>query len=139
MRRNVWRILHKNEKSRSNPIGILVKEERRHPTRITRKTHKEWTQNTEISFLLYDLPVECKMRGFDLISSLRGYIRAIKKRVKPYMEGHPVDHEELISVANECISNPPRVWNIGELKDGNQDHQWAIKYPGKDIVSYTSY
>jgi len=37
------------------------------------------------------------------------------------------------------MGQPPRVWNIGELKNGERDHQWAIKYPNKDIISYTSY
>lgn len=116
-----------------------MKEERKHPTKITRKSQKEWTQAMEISFIQFDLPVECAMKGFDLKRSLRGYIQGVKKRTKPYMDGHPVDHAELIEVANECIANLPKVWNIGELKDGNQDHQWAIKYPNKSVVSYTSY
>ena len=121
------------------PCREFVKDPKKQPTRITRKTSKEWTQTTEISFLRYDLPVECAMRNMNLINSLKGYINAIKKRRKPFMEGHPPIVSELIDVAREVMAEPPRVWNIGELKSGERDHQWAIKYPNRDIISYTSY
>lgn len=121
------------------PYRIFVPEKRKQPTKITRKTHKEWTQNMEIEFIRYDLPVECAMNGYDLKKCLLGYIEGMKKRTKPFMEGFPWDKEECIMVAKEVLSSIPRVWNIGELKDGKQNNHWAIKYQQGNIVEYTSY
>ena len=42
------------------------------PKKIIRKYTDYWTNKDEIEFILYDLPVECTIRGFDLEKSLEG-------------------------------------------------------------------
>lgn len=109
------------------------------PKKISRKTCKEWTQETEIEFLKFDLPVECVIRSFDYKLILKGYFEALKYRRKPYMEGHPVEKDELRDVVVFCLNNIPRVWNLGEMKEGTQNNKWVIKYPNKEPIAYTSY
>ena len=52
------------------------------PKKITRKTHKEWTQHCEVEFILFDLPVECMMKNKSLSFCLKGYIEGLKYRTK---------------------------------------------------------
>ena len=46
------------------------------PKKITRKTHKEWTQHCEVEFILFDLPVECMMKNKSLSSVSYTHLRA---------------------------------------------------------------
>lgn len=108
---------------------------RKEPKKITRKSSDEWTQNCEIDFILYDLPVECSKLGFDFQDTVGKYINGLRKRKMP----EDWDREGIIEFAEYALKNPPRVWNIGELKEGKQNFQWGIKYPKKEAVEYTSY
>ena len=49
------------------------------------------------------------------------------------------NREEIIEYATYALENIPKVWNIGELKEGKQNFQWGIKYPDREAVEYTSY
>lgn len=109
------------------------------PKKITRKTHHEWTQHNEIEFILFDLPVQCVISKMNFSSALEGYLRGLKFRTKDYGAGKEINKEELIFIINEVIRNTPRVWNIGEKKNGVYSNTWGIHYPTKQIVEYTSY
>tara|TARA_B100002019_G_C20911151_1_gene422910 strand:- start:165 stop:503 length:339 start_codon:yes stop_codon:yes gene_type:complete len=108
---------------------------RKEPKKISRKSSDSWTHNCEIDFILYDLPVECSKLGFDFEEVVGKYRRSLDIRVIP----DQWNKEELIFYAEYAKKNPPRVWNIGELKEGKQNFQWGIKYPQKEVVEYTSY
>lgn len=109
------------------------------PKKITRKTHKEWTQHCEVEFILFDLPVECMMKNKSLSFCLKGYIEGLKYRTKDYGEGHKINKKELFEIARQALRYIPRVWNLGETKDGVAGNIWGIHYPKKNIVEYTSY
>ena len=109
------------------------------PKKITRKTHHEWTQHNEIEFILFDLPVQCVISKMNLYFSLEGYIKGLRQRTKDYGNGKKINKEELIFIANEVLHHIPRVWNIGDNKNGTLSNKWGIHYPTKQIVEYTSY
>lgn len=112
-----------------------MKLRRKEPTKITRKSTDQWTQNCEIDFILYDLPVECIKLGFTFKECISNYANLLRYRKMP----DDWDRDLLIEYAKYAQSNIPRVWNIGELKEGKQNSQWGIKYPQKEVVEYTSY
>lgn len=112
-----------------------MKLRRKEPKKVTRKSSEIWTQNCEIDFILYDLPVECVKLGFDFKSTITKYINGLKTRKMP----EDWDREEIIKYAVYALENLPKVWNIGVLKEGKQNFQWGIKYPDREAVEYTSY
>ena len=56
-----------------------MKLRRKEPKKVTRKSSEVWTQNCEIDFILYDLPVECVKLGFDFKSTITKHINGLKK------------------------------------------------------------
>ena len=108
---------------------------RKEPHKISRKSSNEWTQNCEIDFILYDLPVECVKLGFNFKETIKKHINGLRKRKMP----EDWDREGIIEYAEYALQNPPRVWNIGELMEGKSNFQWGIKYPKREAIEYTSY
>ena len=109
--------------------------DRKDQKRITRKSSEYWSQNCEIDFILYDFPVECVKLGFDFQECISKYVQVFKLRKIP----ENWNREGILEYAIYAMKNAPRVWNIGELKEGKRNFQWGIKYPGREAVEYTSY
>ena len=105
------------------------------PKKIIRKYTDYWTNKDEIEFILYDLPVECTIRGFDLEKSLEGMYYGLLKRKIP----ENWNKQELIGITNFALNNQPEVWNLGLKQKNKADNKWCIKYPSREIVIYTSY